>query len=98
MKKNNTNVLILSTVHISEEAKAWIDAAKEKRFAVAVYDKSKAIMGWFIEIPSDYDVIINKDSFPSAILDIISYAAAGGYKWAMLDHAGHRITNLPVYE
>ncbi|OME78600.1 hypothetical protein BK120_22950 [Paenibacillus sp. FSL A5-0031] len=98
MKKNNTNVLILSTVHISEEAKAWINAAKEKRFAVAVYDATQTITGWFIEIPSDYDAILNKENFPSAILDIISYAAAGGYRWAMLDHAASRITNLPIYE
>lgn len=92
-----TQMLTISTLHVSEETAEKLDAVCDDSMAVdhwmpPVYEKDG--YGWFIYVDPDR----MDEDIPTDLKAVLTYAATSGCTWLCMDADADPIPELPVYE
>lgn len=92
-----TQMLTISTLHVSEETAEKLDAVCDDSMAVdhwmpPVYEKDG--YGWFIYVDPDR----MDEDIPTDLKAVLTYAATSGCTWLCMDVDADPIPELPVYE
>jgi hypothetical protein len=89
---NIEKMLVLSTAHITEKTKDWLEQLPE---AFIVYPKEE--YGFFIPL---WEGILKekKGEIPNELHNIMVYAKKKDCDWIMLDRDAFIIDDLPLYE
>lgn len=92
-----TQMLTISTLHVSEETVEKLDAVCDDSMTVdhwmpPVYEKDG--YGWFIYVDPDR----MDEDIPTDLKAVLTYAATSGCTWLCMDADADPIPELPVYE
>ncbi|MGF9891081.1 helix-turn-helix transcriptional regulator [Priestia megaterium] len=86
-------MLILSSGHIKQSTRDYLDDPKRKE--LVVYDKPEC--GWFINLDSEY-LKEELPNVPKELVKVMQFAIKYNCKWLCLDCDGPFTDKLPTYE
>lgn len=88
-----TNLLTISTAHITESTAAFLD--NKDREELVVYEKGE--FGWFIALTTYY-LEDELKQIPDDLAKIIYFALGANCQWLCLDQDGDVINGLPTFD
>lgn len=92
-----SNMLEMSTVHITEETARWIDAQViEENPTIIVYPKKD--WGWLIHTHDFHGNELTIDEIPNDLVFLFGMATGAQCSWIMLDSDAGIYEDLPQYE
>ncbi|PAF27305.1 hypothetical protein CHH61_04035 [Shouchella clausii] len=93
MRKEIQSMLVLSTEHLPEKDRRWLDdqAQHNTDHQLVVYPKAE--YGWLILVTEDS----TKETIPKSIANLLQFTHSLACSWLMLDCDANTIDELPTY-